>query len=183
MSAIKFEINGQLVDPDQASWYCHAPCGCCSGVTLTLHMGGETLLATEDQAWADYQPNRVLRQQQRAAGFSMRLGLRAEVKERLVMDCPHTPTWGVHRTSVPEGHGWCIDTGQTRSRNRKHLVPGDYTGGPMWGAGRPAALCGRATVLWDGRRGWLSGTPECSKCQRAAQKIAATLPAEEPSHG
>lgn len=173
MTAIKFEIGGQLVDPVDASWYCHAPCGCCSGVTLTLHMGGDVLLATEEQAWADWTPNTILRKQQRDAGFTLQLSLRADVKERVVMDCPHTPTWGVHRTPKPDGHGWCVDTCTARSRGRKHLVPGDYTEGPKWSNDRPASLCGRTTSSWDGRRMWLSDTPECAKCQREAQKTAA----------
>lgn len=179
MSGLKFEIDGAVVDPDNASWYCHAPCGCCSGVTLALRMGGELLLATEDQAWADWTPNPFLRKQERAAGFTLQLGLRSECKDRLVMSCPHTPTWGVVCTPVPEGHGWCIDSDQPHGRQRKHLVPGDYTEGLKYGADRPAALCGRTTWAWDGRRVWLSEVAECTKCQKAAKALPATPSAPE----
>ncbi len=168
---IKFEIEGQMVDPDDASWYHYAPCGCCSGVTCTIRM--DKVLATEEEAWREWHPNAALRKQQQALGFTMRLGLRREVRERLTLsnECPHTPTYGVQRTPVPEGHGWVVDADQTPSRGRKHLVPGDYTEGLKFSGGKQvSALCGRTTWAWDGRRRWLSDAPECTRCAREAKR-------------
>lgn len=175
MSAIKFEIDGQMVAPDDASWYHYAPCGCCCGVTCTVDRDG--LLATEDDAFADLYPNALMRKQQRDLGFTMRLGLRSEVRERVQRECPHNPKWGVERTPVPDGHGWCVDLVQMFSRSRKHIVPGDHTGDAKFD--RVSALCGRTTVTWDGRRVWLYQVAECTRCAKVAKELAAAnTPAE-----
>jgi hypothetical protein len=174
MSAIKFEIDGQLVDPDDASWYHYAPCGCCCGVTCTVDHDG--LLATEDEAFKDLYPNAALRKQQADLGFTMRLGLRSKVRELINTKCPHTPVWGVERTPVPDGHGWVIDADQTPSRRRKHIVPGDYTEGLKFSGGKQVtALCDRTTWAWDGRKGWLYQVAECTRCAKAAKQLAAEL--------
>lgn len=174
MSAIKFEIDGQVVDPDDASWYHYAPCGCCCGVTCTINRDG--LLATEDDAFADLHPNAALRKQQRDLGFTMCLGFRSEVRERVLTECPHSPQWGVERTPVPDGHGWCVDLEQTLSRSRKHIVPGDYSDGVKFE--RVSALCGRTTMAWDGRKGWLYQVAECTRCVAAAKNLAKAGTAE-----
>ncbi len=174
MSAIKFEINGQLVSPDSASWYYFAPCGCGFGVTLAIRC--DEVLATEEQAWRELEPNRVQRERKQAAGFTMRLDLRAKVHDLLVDKCPHTPRWGVAPTPLPGGHDWARDDGYPRKGTRKHIVPGDYTAGVAWGGMPVAALCGSKTSCWSSRWPVLDGIPECVRCQRAAQKTAAALP-------
>lgn len=176
MSAIKFEIDGQMVDPDDASWYHHAPCGCCSGVTVAIRMDG--LIATEEDAWREWHPNAALRKQQQALGFTMRLGLRREVRERLILshECPHIPTYGVHHTPKPEGCLWAVDADQVPSRQRKHLVPGDYTEGLKFSGGKQVtALCECTTWAWDGRKHVLYDVAECARCARKAKQLAEVM--------
>jgi len=178
VSAIKFEIDGQLVDPNDASWYCYAPCGCCCGVTVLVR--NSELLATEDQVWREWEPNATNRKRDRAAGFELRLGLRARVRELLVMDCPHEPKWGVAKTPIPDGHRWAVTSQSPTSRDRRHIVltantvdtPKRGEPFPEWTGIKHESLCGRSEMRWWGDRLSVSDLPECTRCVKSAKRLA-----------
>lgn len=172
MTAIKFEIDGQMVAPEDASWYLTAPCGCCCGVSLTVRTEDE-VVATEEQMWRVWEPNAEKRKRQRAAGFTTVLGLRADVKERVVLHCPHTPTWGVERTPVPDGYCWAAPT---ESPRRKHLVADEFD--RDWLFGPAEVLCGNTTRGWTSNRSLLMDLAECVRCQRRANALAPSSPVE-----
>ncbi|WP_326565105.1 DUF6011 domain-containing protein [Amycolatopsis rhabdoformis] len=161
-----FEIDGKPTPIDDCSWLLYSPCGCMSGIS-TVRDGA----LTEDDAWADFEPNAEQRKRDKAAGLRVTIGLRSEVRN-LATDCPHTPKWGVENTPVPDGHQWAQTVHTPRGR-RKHLVPDvgvENYAERRYDSGNTAALCGS--------EGWSWGTawheldaPECLACARKAKTV------------
>lgn len=163
-TSLMFLVDGQPTPADDCTWYEIAPCGCYCGAMLAVV--GDTVYALEEQVWKHHYPNAELRRRQVAAGFTMRLDLRARVVELLTIECPHTPKWGVQATPVPDGYAWFREDGYRKRGPRKHLVPESAA---EWRSGeRPVALCGIPSNLWRTGRHLTNGVPECTRCQKAA---------------
>lgn len=92
---IMLEINGDVVPAADCTWYQVAPCGCTCGASVVLSSYGDDYRITEDAAWKALSGNKREVRKDQAAGFRIELGLTADVKDRLVVNCPHTPKWGV----------------------------------------------------------------------------------------
>lgn len=176
---LMFEIDGQPVAANDASWYEVAPCGCTCGVMSVVV--GDTVYADEEAVWKHHFPNATLRARTRKQGFTQRLGLRKDCQELLGAKCPHTPTYGVEKTPKPDGHRWAREDGSTNGR-LKHLVPGEFNEHERLWSRHPgaSALCGRESTAWAG--GWhhVDGLPECTRCAKAAKQIAAGTVEPQP---
>lgn len=172
MSAIKFEINGEMVDPDDASWYEIAPCGCACGVMSA--QSGPDLYVDEESVWKHIFPNKTQRERTKKQGFRQVLGLRKDCVELLGTECPHTPKYGVERTPLIEGHKWAREDGLHIGR-RKHQVFGDFDKHDRLFSFDPkvSALCGRESSSWGGAWHHVDGLPECTRCAKEAKKRAA----------
>lgn len=168
MTALLFQINDQTVPADDASWYTVAPCGCTSGVMLAVV--GDTVYADETTVWKHLTPNAEQRRREQALGFKVEIGLRKDVRTRLVIDCEHTPKWGVEKTPIPDGHQWARENSHTGRSRRLHLVPDlpdrgiDYE--------RHVSLCSTDRRLWSAQWHMTDGLPECTKCARNAVDMA-----------
>lgn len=91
---ITFDIDGQTVNAEDAVWYQVAPCGCTCGAMVTVTQVRAYL--NEDDAWTGfYRDAPALMARDKAAGFLVELGLRAEVTDRMRVSCGHDPEWGV----------------------------------------------------------------------------------------
>lgn len=172
MSAIKFEIDGEIVDADDASWYEYAPCGCVCGV-MSASVANE-LYTDEEAVWKHVFPNKTLRDRTRKQGFRQVLGHRKDCSDLLGAECPHTPRYGVERTPLADGHRWARED-SVKTGRLKHQVPGEFDKHDRLFAYDPkvSALCGRESSSWAG--GWhhVDGLPECTRCAKAAKELAA----------
>lgn len=169
---LMFEIGGQPVAADDATWYEYAPCGCvCGAMSVVV---GNTVYADEEAVWKHHLPNATLRERTRKQGFTQQLGLRQDCASLLGAECTHTPKYGVKRTPKPEGHRWAREDG-SRSGRLKHLVSGEFNQHERLWSHNPAApaLCGRESTAWAG--GWhhVDGLPECTRCAKAAHQMPA----------
>jgi hypothetical protein len=177
-AAILFEVEGKPTPSSDCSWLLYAPCGCMCGVHVAGY--GDTVIASADEAWKSIEVNAEQRRRDKAAGFTVVLGLRSECM-KLQDDCPHTPRYGVVKTPVPDGHEWAqISGGGRRSSRRKHLVPTigvENCKEGRYGSGDTAALCGESG--WSWRTEWYAlDAPECLAC---VKKAKATPPALTPT--
>lgn len=162
MTALRFEIDGEYVHPDDAAWFMTAPCGCICGVTVSVRSG--TVLADEETAWRAFEPDLYMRRQDVADGMRLALGLRADMKRKVTVDCPHDPPLGVAATPVPEGHVWVVERWDGRV---KHLVLAPTNGCEL------SALCRRAASRhWTADDSEVRGKAECSPCRKAAWAAA-----------
>jgi hypothetical protein len=174
---VMFEIDGEPVAADDASWYEFALCGCCCGAMSVVV--GDDVYADEESVWKHLFPNATLRKRTREQGFTQKLGLRKDCAALLGAGakCPHTPKYGVERTPKPEGHRWAQEDGRTRGR-MKHLVQGEFDKQDrLWSYDpKVSALCGRESTAWAG--GWhhVDGLPECTRCAKTAKKMPEQTP-------
>jgi hypothetical protein len=165
---VLFSIDGTPTPASGCSWFMYAPCGCMSGAHSASY--GDTVVASETQAWESYEPLKVTRARMQKQGFTIAIGPRS-LCMKLSDNCPHEPKWGLVKTTVPEGHQWAK---LGRSGRRKHLVP-------------DAAITNRASRTYDDvpalckATGWRWSAewydvelPECSKCAKAATAIPST---------
>lgn len=176
---ITFQIDGETVAAEDASWYQIAPCGCAAGVTVvTLPDSRMTPRLTEDDAWdAFYEGRSELRRRDQQAGFTMRLGRRSDV-HRLMAKCEHSPQWGIAPTPTLDGHEWATTDRIPASRDRRHLVPEESV---IFDAGRlgrreakTTALCGRSDWYWFHDKPWVKDAPTCRRCEaKAREQVAA----------
>lgn len=168
-------VDGEVVRLDQCAWVFTQPCGCVTG--LMVASTSHRTCATEDQAWKQYQPNRIQRERDRAAGESAHLGITQDVCQKITWECPHEPKWGRVEVPIPAGHVWAA-ADSVRSRPRfKHLVAehSEPRGSRWpnrlypWDHGKVTALCGRSESREWSDDDWLvRDLPECSSCQKAA---------------
>lgn len=171
--SIFLEVDGQAVPLQDCSWYSYSPCGCCSGVMMAE--SGDDVYATEEQAWAHFEPNTALRKRDQSRGLRLEIGLRREVQAKLVMDCPHDPKWGHAPAAVLDGFVWATTEIYPSARDRAHLVPRDvataYVPRHDFPLARPGkSLCGRDEYRWWTSGRVLADAVECARCVRAAQK-------------
>ena len=163
------EIDGEQHPLDDCSWLMFAPCGCMSGISM---MRDDVM--SEEQAWASFEPNAEQRRRDQKAGFRVVAGLRTAAKN-LHDRCPHTPTWGVVKTPIPDGYQWARQWSITSGR-RKHLVPDigvENYREKRFSAGSTAPLCdGKPEFSWSTEWYALDGAPECLKCATKANTIS-----------
>jgi hypothetical protein len=181
VSELLVEVDGQVVPLTKCSWVFRGSCGCAYGVMIAV--SGAKLCATEDQAWEDFEPNRVQRERDRAAGDTATLALTSDAVDNLRVGCPHEPKYGHPVTVVPDGYLWAAADG-FRSRPRfKHLLaqPTEARDPRMprrlhsYEHGKVAALCKRSTSRdWVDDDWLLRDLPECSACQKAAGQAVAS---------
>jgi hypothetical protein len=160
-TAFLVEIDGKPHPIDDCSWLMFAPCGCMSGICM---MHEDTM--SEEQAWVSFEPNAEQRRRDQKAGFGVVAGLRTAVKD-LGDKCPHTPTWGVAKTPIPDGYQWARQYSSVPGR-RKHLVPDigvENYREKRWGAEKTAPLCGsKPEFHWSTEWYALDCAPECLRC-------------------
>lgn len=153
---INVEIDGQQHDISKCSWYFISPCGCTSGVMTAKDYDTGGWLTTEDQAMASWTPKRSVREQDKARGERLELGLREDVAERLKGDCPHSPKWGA--PVIPDGTEW----GSATELRTIHVVEG-LKDGEERSAWR-APICGAAENYFEISRSVRGDKPMCKKC-------------------
>lgn len=170
------EVDGETVPLTKCSWYFVGSCGCAYGVMIAQladERYGRDVYATEEQAWEHFEPNRVQRERDRAAGDRAVLGLTSEATMRVVLNCKHTPKYGHEITPIPAGYTWAhTDKGRTKhllkgvapeEESRTHLVA------PFGEKRKP--LCGRTeNRYWSADRWRIDDLPECLSCAAKAKE-------------
>lgn len=175
-SGIYLQYDGGPVDLDDLSWYEQAPCGCFCGVTLAYSDYGKPALviASEEQAMAQFWETKREREKYQRLGFKMVLGLRSEVREKLSTrsECPHTPTFGYERRPEIEGFTWAASASYDSRSPLMHLVADEAVAAykeRQYGYGRTKPLCGgKEQYAWSEDEAKWSKV-ECSRCEKKAR--------------
>lgn len=169
MNAIKItaEINGEPQDIKDCAWYFVSPCGCTHGVSTTRDYENNGWITSPEHAHAEMTPNRAVREQDKAAGEKVELGLHSECSDRLKAKCPHTPQWG--RQQIPEGAAWAKSSGGRVAHIVDELGPAD---GEYWRGHFRDPKCGAKRDLFEIHPSALSDAPMCKKCLTYARDQA-----------
>lgn len=181
---VTVEIDGQTYPVSDARWLQIAPCGCINGCTLVDHRPHGPVILDVEQAWKEFKDSAEALRRDKAAGFVMRLAHRSEV-QKMTVECPHTPKWGVDVAPIPDGYTWAAPDMMPDSRARMHLVPGAHDREARYVLGDKAwdwrddtatltSLCGKKGRMWSTH--WsTSGTVTCLRCEAKAraQEVAA----------
>lgn len=162
--ALSVTVNGEVVPAGDASWYLKAPCGCYCGVTVFESQGEAT--TTPEAAMAALRETPAVRKQAEEQGFTIELGLRSQVVERMKPPCPHDPVWGVPPRPQVDGYKWA----SSRGSSVLHLAPAADVGSkddPV-PYGYATAYCGRSDSGWSEKWYLIDGKIECSRCIKRA---------------
>lgn len=166
MSGLAFMIDGVPVAPADVSWYEHTPCGCVSGCMVAEHIDGR-VTASEEDAWREYEPRPTHRKRKRKAGARLVPGLRADAV-RLIVECPHTPKYGMPVRPTPQGYSWAGYGYGCDAAKRKHLVLTAETETVAPWPAKWRSLCGRQENAWHADSRAVHDLPECTRCWNKA---------------
>lgn len=174
MSALLVQVGSEVLPLEKCSWVFRGSCGCAYGVAIA--QTAARCSATEDQAWADFEPNRIQRDRDRALGDTATLLPTSQAVDALRDDCSHEPRYGHPVTPVPDGYLWAATDGLNARARVKHLVaePSERPERGWlypWDAGRVKALCRRSeSRQWSDRKWLIEDLPECTACAKAAAR-------------
>jgi hypothetical protein len=179
MTELLVELAGQPVALRKCSWVFRGPCGCAYGVSIA-QTDHRVRAATAEQAWEMFEPNRVQRERDQAAGDTVEVMLTGDAVAALQLACPHDPKYGHPITPLPDGYVWAASDGWRARPRFKHLVAVSEPRDPRdvhrlfpYDHGKVPALCERSqTRDWSDAQWIVDDLPECSACQRAAQQLA-----------
>lgn len=178
-AGIYLDINGELVDLDDATWYEKAPCGCVCGATVAYSDYGPAparVIATAEQAADEFWETKHERAKYEALGFTVFADHRAAISELMAGDCPHEPRYGIPPRPQVQGYSWAAVHDITSRPKLMHLVPDgaieDATE-RRYGSDRGVPLCGGKRAFWWSTEWYaLDGKVECSRCVKRAQSAA-----------
>jgi hypothetical protein len=169
MSAIKItaDINGQAVDIKDCAWYFISPCGCTHGVMTTKDYENDGWITSPEAAHVSMTPNKAVREQDKALGETVELGLHSDCVTRLRAECTHTPQWG--RQTIPSGMAW----GRASGGRSAHIVDSETEGDDDYRRQWRDPKCGAKNDLFEIGAFALSEAPMCKKCISFAKDAAA----------
>jgi len=159
------DYQGVPVLAADLSWYNVAPCGCASGVIVAEMLYGGEVYTTPERAAKEFHETAAHRKKAESKGWTMQLGHRSEVRERLA-GCTHSPRYGVEPQERLEGYSWVA----IRDGKRDHLLT---EGWADIGKGEVVALCGATAYSFQWNDEWMHNL-ECGACEKKAKKTNAT---------
>lgn len=144
---------------DDLSWETVAPCGCTCAAAVARYYGTDV-----EKVRKRLVPHAEERRREDAQGFVYRLDRTEAVCDRLTVDCPHTPKWGVEKAPVPSGYWWAHASGGRRA----HLVAVPAAADKVRFEEWAVPLCGGKRDLFG--KNW-DDYPTCRTCEKKAREM------------
>jgi hypothetical protein len=161
---ILIEYNGSMRPAVEMCWALEAPCGCVAGLTAVWSgKAWSQVISSERQAWNQMYPNgapdREQARRDRAAGFTIVLGVKEACARALSEGCQCSPHWGLFPDLIPDGYAWARSKGERLHLVRLGLLENDE----HFVHKKINSLCGKSGWTWTTAADFLD-VPNCLLC-------------------